>query len=272
MTPLEKAQLKIDTWIDKWIENGDVEKPLYLGGLDLTVIPEGMLPPTLQVLHCHNNQLTSLPALPPTLQELFCYNNQLTSLPTLPPTLKNLSCRDNQLTSLPALPPTLQALLCYNNQLTSLPTLPPTLQNLYCNNNQLVQLPELPPTLERVWCDNNQLTSLPELPPTLVYINYNNNPCHNQFPQQIQQQQIQIQQPQQPKQINTLSIPKHVTDLIIQTTIQKGETCPILHDPLQENGCILTSCFHIFSKEGFTEWSKKSSECPTCRQKCSVLV
>ena len=125
MTPLEKAQLKIDTWIDKWIENGDVEKPLYLGGLDLTVIPEGMLPPTLQYLQCTGNKLTSLPSLPQNLKELNCGWNQLTSLPELPPTLQELYCSNNQLTSLPELPPTLKILYYSNNQF------PPTLEQLF---------------------------------------------------------------------------------------------------------------------------------------------
>ena len=55
------------------------------------------LPSTLQILYCHNNNLTSLPELPSTLQKLYCHNNNLTSLPELPSTLQNLYCSDNKL-------------------------------------------------------------------------------------------------------------------------------------------------------------------------------
>ena len=104
----------------------------------------------------------------------------------------------------------------------------------------LISIPEgmLQPTLQSLWCYNNPFIIQPNL-----------------------------QQQQQPQ-----PFPKRIIDTIIRDAIQKEELCPILYEPLQENGCILTSCFHIFSKEGFTEWSKKSSECPTCRQKCSVSV
>ena len=216
MTPLEKAQ----KLIDEWVQNRNLFEPLILNFLSLKTISEGMLPPTLQKLHCSNNKLTSLPTLPPSLKELYCEGNQLTSLPSLPPTLHYLNCRinkltsfpelpptlkhlncydnkltslpslppifeilscsNNLLTSLPALPPTLQSLGCDDNKLTSLPTLSPTLESLWCQNNQLTSLPELPPTLQRLVCKNNQLTSLPELPPTLQRLDCTNNPL--EFP------------------------------------------------------------------------------------------
>ena len=46
MTPLEKAQQRIDNWI----QQGDVTQPLDLVCLNLTTFPE--LPPTLQILDC----------------------------------------------------------------------------------------------------------------------------------------------------------------------------------------------------------------------------
>ena len=193
----------------------------------------------------------------------------LTALPELPPTLQVLWCDYNILTSLPELPPTLRILSCDHNELTSLPSLPQTLQILYCNYNKLTSLPDFPPTLHRLHCDHNQFTSLPEIPPSMIFLQYDNNPFTIQ-PQQPQQPQIQSQQ-QTKLQLLKLP-PKHVMNDILQLAVQKGDICPILHEPLQENGCILTTCFHIFSKEGFAEWSKKSSECPTCREKCSSMT
>ena len=262
-TPEQTAQQRID----KWIQQGNITRPLDLIGLNLTSIPEGILPPTLQTLLCYHNKLTSLPALPPTLQKLDCDNNQLTNLPVLPSSLQTLWCCHNQLTSLPTLPPTLRHLYCAFNKLTSLPTLPPTLQELWCCRNQLTSIPSLPPIINTLTCRYNLLTSLPTLPHTLQYLYYHSNPLTTQpnWPrQQGQQIQQQIQQ-QQP-------LPKRIIDSIIRDAIINKETCPILQEPLQENAYILTTCFHVFSKEGFAEWSKKSSECPTCRQKCSVMV
>jgi Leucine-rich repeat (LRR) protein len=47
------------------------------------------------VLHCDNNQLTSLPKLPDGLKELDCSYNQLPSLPELPDGLEELDCSNN---------------------------------------------------------------------------------------------------------------------------------------------------------------------------------
>ena len=79
---------------------------MQLSNLNLTALPDDFfqkVPPTLKVLYCYYNQLTTLPELPtvgdrdaffqkvpPTLKVLSCYNNQLTTLPELPPTLKKL--------------------------------------------------------------------------------------------------------------------------------------------------------------------------------------
>ena len=99
-TPEQTAQQRID----KWIQQGNITRPLDLIGLNLTSIPEGILPPTLQTLLCYHNKLTSLPALPPTLQNLDCHNNQLTSLPTLPHTLQEFYYNNNPLTIQPNWP------------------------------------------------------------------------------------------------------------------------------------------------------------------------
>ncbi len=131
----------------------------------LTSLPA--LPATLIELKCHSNQLASLPALPASLELLYCYNNFLASLPPLPATLIYLYCRNNQLTSLPALPASLEQLYCENNQLTNLPAFSSSLSILSCTNNQLTSLPTLPITLERLYCHYNQLTSLPALPASL---------------------------------------------------------------------------------------------------------
>jgi Leucine-rich repeat (LRR) protein len=129
----------------------------------------------LQILRCHNNQLSCLPNLPQTLRILNCAYNQLTGLPELPNTLEELYCDCNQLTSLPNLPNTLEKLICDRNQLNSLLVLPNALEELCCRYNQLTSLPNLPNRLEELYCSYNELTSLPVLPNTLKFLGCKGN-------------------------------------------------------------------------------------------------
>ena len=67
--------------------------------------------------------------------------------------------------------------------------------------------------------------------------------------------------------------PAHIKQLIIADSIQKNECCSITGDPIsQENACI-TTCGHVFIKDGLTKWLEMPSSnqaCPVCRQKCSL--
>ena len=67
--------------------------------------------------------------------------------------------------------------------------------------------------------------------------------------------------------------PPHVKHLIIADSIHRNECCAITGDPIsQENACI-TTCGHVFIKDGLTKWLEMSSSnqaCPVCRQKCSL--
>lgn len=66
--------------------------------------------------------------------------------------------------------------------------------------------------------------------------------------------------------------PQYVVDLMVADAIVKGETCPILYDPLTKENTVVTSCFHLFSREAFADWRKKSKECPKCREECVVTA
>ena len=70
--------------------------------------------------------------------------------------------------------------------------------------------------------------------------------------------------------ISHSSIPPYVIELIKQDAIKKEEFCPILFDKITIDNSVVTSCFHIFSKVGITEWLRTSSQCPTCRQNCMI--
>ncbi|MBT4407658.1 MAG: hypothetical protein HOC79_07290, partial [Euryarchaeota archaeon] len=119
----------------------------------------------LTILHCENNQLTSLDVSSNTaLTLLFCENNQLTSLDVSANTaLTSLYCGGNQLTSLDvSLNTALGILHCGGNQLTSLDVSANTaLTSLHCNDNQLTSL-DLSNNISLIHlvCHLNELTTL----------------------------------------------------------------------------------------------------------------
>lgn len=166
---------------------------LSLGGNFLTSLP--LLPSTIKMLNCQNENLNSITALPDSLVTFICENNQLSSLPPLPNGVTSIYCEKNQLVTLPSLPPNIAIIYAQNNFITSLPPLPPSLKELYVYNNLvsslpvlpsslkllfvyhnlLSSLPSLPSSLESLDCSNNQLTSLPALPANLKQLGCNSN-------------------------------------------------------------------------------------------------
>ena len=95
------------------------------------------LPPTLTVLICSDNRLSTLPYLPSTLTILDCSTNQIDTLPSLPSGLQVFNCSGNFLSSLPSMGPSVVELICHFNYLKSLPTIPSNLTSLNCSNNRL---------------------------------------------------------------------------------------------------------------------------------------
>jgi hypothetical protein len=66
--------------------------------------------------------------------------------------------------------------------------------------------------------------------------------------------------------------PGHIKQLILADSISKNESCAITGESInQENACI-TTCGHVFTKDGLTRWLSVSSNqsCPICRQSCSL--
>ena len=48
--------------------------------------------------------------------------------------------------------------------------------------------------------------------------------------------------------------------------------CPITSEPMTSENACTTSCGHVFTKKGISQWLSMSSNqtCPICRQKCSI--
>ena len=94
---------------------------------------------------------------------LSCYGNALTELRLLPNSLKVIDCRQNQLSSLSVSDLfALEALYCDKNKLTSLSlTGCNALVTLYCHDNVLTSLDVAGcKALRSIYCSNNQLNSL----------------------------------------------------------------------------------------------------------------
>ena len=171
------------------ISNFDLVFKIDCSKNELTILPDNMNFPNLELLYCSNNKLISLPNMNcPNLHWLDCSFNQLKFIPDTMnfSNLEYFDCRNNQLISLPdinfrnllrvecsknklrSLPnmncPNLYYFKCSDNKLTSLPNMNfPNLQTFDCNSNQLTSLLNMNlPNLQTLDCYNNKLTSLPD--------------------------------------------------------------------------------------------------------------
>ena len=62
--------------------------------------------------------------------------------------------------------------------------------------------------------------------------------------------------------------PAFVITLVKEDAIRKNYECPITYEPITIDNSIVTSCYHVFTKEGFVKWQESSNQCPTCRCVC----
>jgi Leucine-rich repeat (LRR) protein len=150
--------------INIWIAQNDNNAILDLSNLGLTKLPP--IPHNCIRLHCHHNELTSLPDLPSCIQ-LGCDNNKLTSLSDLPSCIV-LWCQNNRLTHLPQLYKC-EFLNCDNNNLTFLPKLPKC-RTICCYNNSKYLYTEN--NIKYIWQSYIYSFSDDE-PPKRNIINYN---------------------------------------------------------------------------------------------------
>ena len=64
----------------------------------------------------------------------------------------------------------------------------------------------------------------------------------------------------------TTTLPKYITDLIIQDHIQKKESCPITMTEFTEpKNMTVTACYHCFDIEALNIWQSTNDKCPVCR-------
>jgi Leucine-rich repeat (LRR) protein len=140
----------------------------------------------LQVLHCDDNKLTSIPASLISLRQLHCDNNELTSIPASLTSLEILLCHNNKLTSIPETLVKLKQLNCRNNKLTSIPASLTNLKELFCNDNDILVIPDTLVELRQLNCSNNSNLKIPILRNLIFFdfrgcMEFEKNGIHNYF-------------------------------------------------------------------------------------------
>lgn len=149
--------------------------PKGLKELDCSICSlKSLSPPSLRILQCANNCLSSIDNLPIGMQYLNCSQNQIVSLPIhLPLGLISLNVSHNMLETIPPLPLKLNVLNCSYNNISKL-CFPndSNLRVLDCGRNLLVEVPALPETIHDVTLVGNKITFIDttKLPSSLNHL------------------------------------------------------------------------------------------------------
>ena len=67
------------------------------------------------------------------------------------------------------------------------------------------------------------------------------------------------------------TIPSFVITLVKEDAIRKGYECPIIYEAITLENSIVTSCYHVFTRDAFVKWQETNISCPTCRIKCTYF-
>jgi Leucine-rich repeat (LRR) protein len=174
---------------------------LDISGIQLSSVPEIVLPgklrsvglnetglkktpafpATLRQISIADNDLEEIGALPPRLKKFVAHTNKISTFPSdLPASMLDLDLSENRITTIPegAIPDGMLLLdLSENYQLTSLPRLTDTLRSLCVNSTGLTELPpNLPRHLRFLSADDLGLMAVPDdLPPNLVRLSLQDN-------------------------------------------------------------------------------------------------
>ncbi len=155
------------------IKEADFSTLICLKELNISVneLSRLVLPPSMEILNCSDNQLTVFNETLPNLKELYINNNQVVELILKTPQLNLLDCSNNQIKDLPISEcKQLSVLNCANNALNQLDKLPQSLTQLNCGSNQLSELPPIPPNLFYLDYGGNKINTVPTFPPHLTQI------------------------------------------------------------------------------------------------------
>lgn len=142
-------------------------RELNLSDNRLMVLPDDLVPASIQRLWLAENNLTNLPDNASAWSQLNYLNldhNLLTKLPDLSKTaLRWVRLNDNQLTQLPPLPDSVERLYAADNKLTEAPHKPAALKQLTLAGNPIAAIPEdLGAGLEWLDLSGTKVSKLPE--------------------------------------------------------------------------------------------------------------
>ncbi len=75
--------------------------------------------------------------------------------------------------------------------------------------------------------------------------------------------------PKKPAEV-PLEIPVFVAEALLEKFMVAGEVCAITLEPFARGNTAVSSCYHLFRRDGIMEWRKTHKECPVCKQICSL--
>ena len=67
-------------------------------------------------------------------------------------------------------------------------------------------------------------------------------------------------------------LPKRIATLVAEDASRKNDVCAITMEPISLATAGVTSCYHVFDAEAITTWLADNSQCPQCREPCSVTL
>lgn len=67
-------------------------------------------------------------------------------------------------------------------------------------------------------------------------------------------------------------IPRFVAEALLEKAMASDQTCAISMEPFEKDKTVATSCYHLFRHDALQEWRKTHSDCPVCKQECSITL
>ena len=82
---------------------------------------------------------------------------------------------------------------------------------------------------------------------------------------------LQREAPQPRIEVRRSKIPRFVKEQLVDAAIVRGDVCPISHEPLAKETTVITTCFHLVTREHLVQWfAVKNGICPVCNVKCEM--
>lgn len=66
------------------------------------------------------------------------------------------------------------------------------------------------------------------------------------------------------------SLPPHIVQILLEKAEAEETLCPITASPITVASGVVTSCGHIFDREGLETWFEQADTCPECRSPCRI--